>query len=138
MVVWITGASSGLGLATAQALREAGHTVIAGARSFRAETGADGIHRLPLDVEGVNPARGAHRLTEKQGIMSVAHGGVHHGIPRPDRAGENVPGEETGGFQFVIHRNSFQRVYSVQGHYTARGGEWKDAAGHCPRAGSVV
>lgn len=50
MVVWITGASSGLGLATAQALRDAGHTVVAGARSFRAETGADGIHRLPLDV----------------------------------------------------------------------------------------
>ena len=49
MIVWVTGASSGLGRYTAQALRDAGHTVIAGARSF--ETGkTEGIHRLPLDV----------------------------------------------------------------------------------------
>ena len=49
MTVWVTGASSGLGLHTAQALRDAGHTVIAGARSFRAEQ-EDGLHCLPLDV----------------------------------------------------------------------------------------
>ena len=50
-VVWITGASSGLGLYTAQALRDAGFLVIAGARSFKdsAQT-EDGIHRLSLDV----------------------------------------------------------------------------------------
>ena len=50
-VVWITGASSGLGLYTAQALRDAGFLVISGARSFKdsAQT-EDGIHRLPLDV----------------------------------------------------------------------------------------
>ena len=57
MVVWITGASSGLGLATAKALRAAGHTVIAGARSFREETGADGILRLPLDVTSEDSVR---------------------------------------------------------------------------------
>lgn len=50
MIVWITGASSGLGLHTAKALAEAGHTVIAGARSFKRERGADGIERIPLDV----------------------------------------------------------------------------------------
>ena len=33
-VVWITGASSGLGLHTAQALARNGFTVVAGARSF--------------------------------------------------------------------------------------------------------
>ncbi len=49
MVVWVTGASSGLGLATAQALAAQGHTVIAGARSFRRETEGH-IRRLPLDV----------------------------------------------------------------------------------------
>ena len=50
-VVWITGASSGLGLYTALALRDAGFLVISGARSFKdsAQT-EDGIHRLPLDV----------------------------------------------------------------------------------------
>lgn len=49
MIVWITGSSSGLGLYTMNALRDAGHTVIAGARSF--ERGmAEGVHRIPLDV----------------------------------------------------------------------------------------
>ena len=47
--VWVTGASSGLGLHTAMALRDDGWQVIAGARSF---TGGqkDGITCLPLDV----------------------------------------------------------------------------------------
>ena len=49
MIVWVTGASSGLGLYISRALAEAGHTVIGGARSF-AEGEADGMHRLPLDV----------------------------------------------------------------------------------------
>lgn len=47
--VWVTGASSGLGLHTAQALRDAGWTVIAGARSFHGEV-EQGMHCLPLDV----------------------------------------------------------------------------------------
>ncbi len=47
--VWVTGASSGLGLHTAKALKEDGWRVIAGARSF--EDGEDGgIYRLKLDV----------------------------------------------------------------------------------------
>ena len=49
MIVWITGASSGLGLHTAQALARAGHTVIAGARSFHGDR-VENMHRLPLDV----------------------------------------------------------------------------------------
>ena len=48
--VWVTGASSGLGLHTAKALQEDGWQVIAGARSFSESTGEDGIIRLPLDV----------------------------------------------------------------------------------------
>lgn len=47
--VLITGASSGLGLHTARAVRDAGYTVIAGARSFAGDQ-AEGMHRLPLDV----------------------------------------------------------------------------------------
>ncbi|MGI6694688.1 MAG: SDR family NAD(P)-dependent oxidoreductase [Christensenellales bacterium] len=51
-VVWVAGASSGLGKATAEALAKAGWQVIAGARSFRGEQTADenGILRLSLDV----------------------------------------------------------------------------------------
>ena len=48
--VWITGASSGLGLHTALALQAAGWQVVAGARSFREETREDGVIRMPLDV----------------------------------------------------------------------------------------
>ena len=48
--VWVTGASSGLGLYTARALRDAGWRVIAGARSFREPKEEDGMLRLPLDV----------------------------------------------------------------------------------------
>jgi len=48
--VWVTGASSGLGLHTARALREDGWRVIAGARSFGQEEEKDGMLRLPLDV----------------------------------------------------------------------------------------
>jgi NAD(P)-dependent dehydrogenase (short-subunit alcohol dehydrogenase family) len=51
-VVWITGASSGLGKATAEALLSAGWLVVAGARSF-AEAGKPderALLRLPLDV----------------------------------------------------------------------------------------
>ena len=48
--VWVTGASSGLGLHTALQLRKDGWTVIAGARSFREGTAEDGTIRLPLDV----------------------------------------------------------------------------------------
>ena len=47
--VWVTGASSGLGLHTAAALKEDGWLVIAGARSFE-DGEQDGIHRLNLDV----------------------------------------------------------------------------------------
>lgn len=50
--VWITGASSGLGKATAEAFAAAGWLVIGGARSFNEESTEteDNFHRLPLDV----------------------------------------------------------------------------------------
>ena len=47
--VWVTGASSGLGLHTAMALRDDGWRVIAGARSFE-DGEADGMMKLRLDV----------------------------------------------------------------------------------------
>ncbi|NLG57308.1 MAG: SDR family NAD(P)-dependent oxidoreductase [Clostridiales bacterium] len=48
---WVTGASSGLGLATATALFEAGWQVVSGARSFKGMAQEQGAQlRLPLDV----------------------------------------------------------------------------------------
>lgn len=50
-VVWITGASSGLGMYTARALKRDGHAVVCGARSFIGREGeSDEGYRLPLDV----------------------------------------------------------------------------------------
>jgi len=59
--VWVTGASSGLGLHTAAALKEDGWRVIAGARSFE-DGEQDGIHRLKLDVTDEESVR---RFREK-------------------------------------------------------------------------
>ena len=59
--VWVTGASSGLGLHTAAALKEDGWLVIAGARSFE-DGERDGIHRLKLDVTDEESVR---RFCEK-------------------------------------------------------------------------
>ena len=53
-VVWITGASSGLGLHTAKVLQESGFTVIAGARSFGKGKSVPGCTCLPLDVTDPN------------------------------------------------------------------------------------
>ncbi len=49
-VVWISGASSGLGLHTAKALASNGFTVVAGARSFGQGKTVEGCHCLPLNV----------------------------------------------------------------------------------------
>ncbi len=65
--VWVTGASSGLGLHTAAALKEDGWQVIAGARSFEDGT-KDGIHRLKLDVTDEESVR---RFCEKAGEIAA-------------------------------------------------------------------
>lgn len=50
MNIWVSGGSSGLGLYTAMALAQAGHTVISGARSFSGDAPLNNLHRLHLDV----------------------------------------------------------------------------------------
>ena len=59
--VWVTGASSGLGLHTAMQLQKDGWRVIAGARSFE-EGETDGMYRLKLDVTDEESVR---RFCEK-------------------------------------------------------------------------
>ena len=59
--VWVTGASSGLGLHTAIQLQKDGWRVIAGARSFE-EGEKDGMYRLKLDVTDEESVR---RFCEK-------------------------------------------------------------------------
>ena len=69
-VVWITGAFSGLGLHTAQALVRAGFTVVAGARSFGKGKTVPGCECLPLDVTDAESIRAF-----TQGALSL------HGAP---------------------------------------------------------
>ena len=83
MTVWIAGASSGLGLHTAQQLQAAGMTVVAGARSFADKEGEDhGIDRIALDVRDnasvkrfVQTARERHGLPDAlvcaQGLLNL-------------------------------------------------------------------
>ena len=51
-MVWVIGASGGLGRAAAQAFAQNGWSVIAGARSFAEGTSplGEGVTALPLDV----------------------------------------------------------------------------------------
>ncbi len=49
-VVWVIGASSGLGLHTAMALAKSGFAVVAGARSFGNGKAVEGCRCLPVDV----------------------------------------------------------------------------------------
>ncbi len=52
MIVWVSGASSGLGYHTSLQLKKAGMTVISGARSYRDQEGeAENGYRLYLDVK---------------------------------------------------------------------------------------
>ncbi len=62
--VWVTGASSGLGLHTATALRDDGWQVIAGARSFSGGQ-KDGMTCLPLDVTDEESIREFCRRAEE-------------------------------------------------------------------------
>ncbi len=51
MIVWVSGASSGLGFHTSLQLKNAGFTVVSGARSYRDQEGeAENGYRLYLDV----------------------------------------------------------------------------------------
>lgn len=50
MKIWLTGGSSGLGMYTAWLLAQAGHTVVAGARSFTEEKKLSTMHQVQLDV----------------------------------------------------------------------------------------
>lgn len=71
--VWITGASSGLGLATAEAFASSGWLVVAGARSFEdgkaSETKEKNIVRLKLDVTDEESCK---RFAEKALELSPA------------------------------------------------------------------
>ena len=103
--VWLLGASSGLGLATAHAFAEAGWLVVAGARSFAAPSGAEetgkmakqgtekqNIHQLPLDVTDEACceafARQALAISDRVDVLCYAAGLLVLGSCEETDAGE--------------------------------------------------
>lgn len=79
--IWITGASSGIGRATALELARRGHEVVASARSVdkleelaaAASTLGGSIHAVPLDVSDAQAVSAAHERIERDiGTIDVA------------------------------------------------------------------
>ena len=89
MIVWVSGASSGLGYHTSLQLKKAGMTVISGARSYRDQEGeAENGYRLYLDVK---EKASMDRFKEQAGISDQVHpyydrtiNGVHLILMGPD------------------------------------------------------
>jgi NAD(P)-dependent dehydrogenase (short-subunit alcohol dehydrogenase family) len=76
-VVWIVGASSGIGRATAQHLHARGAVVVVSARNAAAlnnfVAAHPGSHALPLDVDDrAAMAGGARRVVEMHGLLDLA------------------------------------------------------------------
>ncbi len=93
MIAYITGASSGLGAYTAQALADAGWTVVAGARSFKAETDGRMI-RLPLDVtrdDSVRDFIGTREANRRAGCGHSLRGGAVLRLVRRNGGGGLCP-----------------------------------------------
>ena len=89
--IWITGASSGIGRATALELARRGHRVLASARSVdklevlaREAAGFDGgIEPAPLDVTDGGAAKRVHQRIEREGgplDVAVLAAGTHQPV----------------------------------------------------------
>lgn len=87
-VVWITGASSGLGAALARRAAQAGQTVAASARrrdrleALAAEAGVGPIRPFPLDLEDLEALRAAVAQIERE-VGPIAQAVLNAGIHQP-------------------------------------------------------
>lgn len=105
--ILITGASSGIGLATAKALAASGMRVFAGVRQFSSELGqTDRVEQVVLDVSGQDSIRSARshverRLGDREGLFALVN---NAGI------GEAAPLEVTENFRRIFEVNVFGTV----------------------------
>jgi NAD(P)-dependent dehydrogenase (short-subunit alcohol dehydrogenase family) len=73
--VWLVGASSGIGLACAQALAAAGAQVVASARQVEALAGLPGIHPVPMDVTDAASVKAATARVLGEVLQHPTRGG---------------------------------------------------------------
>ena len=122
LTVWLVGASSGIGLATAQALHARGARVVVSARQAQAlddfALAHPGVRALPLDVTQVQAVReAAHRLIDEGGIDLVAYCAGHY---RPQRA-LAFDLAEMVRHQDINYRGALHVLDAVLPHFLARG-----------------
>lgn len=105
--ILITGASSGIGLATTKVLAASGMRVFAGVRKFSSELGAiERVEQVELDVSGqdsIHSARGEveRQLGDRAGLFALVN---NAGI------GEAAPLEVTDNFRRIFEVNVFGTV----------------------------
>jgi NADP-dependent 3-hydroxy acid dehydrogenase YdfG len=116
-VAWITGAGSGIGLAAAQALSDAGATVVlSGRRADVLQAGADAIverggraETAPLDVSDAEAAQRAGKaLLERHGKVDILVNSA--GLNVPDRYWKN---QNVSGWNDVIRINLDGSFYCI-------------------------
>ncbi len=130
LIALITGASQGIGLATARAYAQAGHTVVMAARNAEKLTMAAqelGAHAVPTDVS--NPASVAALYKE----IGTAHGRIDVVF---NNAGTNVPPQDVGEMSF----DDWRKVVSVNldGAFLIASGAVRMMKTQDPQGGRII
>lgn len=130
LIALITGASQGIGLATARAYAEAGHTVVMAARNpdtLSAAASDLGAHAVPTDVS--DPASVAalfEAIRERHGRLDVVF----------NNAGTNIPPQDVGDTSF----EDWRKVISVNldGAFLIASGAVAMMKAQDPRGGRII
>ncbi len=130
LIALITGASQGIGLATARAYAEAGHTVVLAARNAeKLNTAAAEIGGHPVATDVGDPASVAalyEAIREKYGRIDVVF----------NNAGTNVPPQDVGDLSF----EDWRKVVSVNldGAFLIASGAVKMMKAQDPQGGRII
>jgi len=130
LIALVTGASQGIGLATAQAYAKAGHTVVMAARNaekLNAAAQSLDAHAVPTDVS--DPASVAalfEAIAQKHGRLDVVF----------NNAGTNIPPQDVGDTSF----EDWRKVVSVNldGAFLIASGAVKMMKAQDPQGGRII
>jgi len=130
LIALITGASQGIGLATAQAYAKAGHTVIMAARNaekLAAAAGKLNAHAVPTDVSDPASVAALYKaIGEQHGRIDVVF----------NNAGTNVPPQDVGEMSF----DDWRKVVSVNldGAFLIASGAVRMMKTQNPQGGRII